>query len=248
MSVSSNVINGTFAGVNIGPATYDTQDGKITITGNTIRNADYFGIAVVGDNTRTPSKLDAVSITGNVIKGVNNYDNQTGESNLSGIIVRSVKNAAITGNTIVDANGLEVDGILAIDVEDITISSNTIENTDEVGINVSTAIGSIIVDGNIVKSCGADGIKFNTVSTARLVVSDNSVASVVDYGIASYTDLHIINISNNIVEDVTGNGMGVYVPSVLSKAVLTGNISTATTPFYNGNNTADVIEIGNSWN
>jgi len=250
-AISNNIIISTPKAINLGPPTYLEQRGYYTITGNIIKDSFQFGISVVGIDTSTPTEIVSVSITGNVIEGVDPF----ALANVNGgIYVRYIQNLSITANCILNANGAgteTIHGIAARNSDDLCISANTIRNASGAGIFLQDiAVGATVSDNQIVNA-GEEGIivTSNLATSGDFTVTGNHILNVVDYGVFLFNGLNMATVSSNVVNTVTGLSRGYYIPATRLAATVTGNTATGVTnPIFNSGAGDGVTDFANSWN
>jgi hypothetical protein len=207
--------------------------------------ADFAGIVITGDSAASPTEVADIVISGNQISDITNVNAEVG--NAAAISVRYARRVSITGNVIHDA---DVDAILVgIKVRncvDALVSNNSIHNIGSHGIYGNRITDEFIASSNMIKSCGGNGIIVDSTGTPDCVFMGNLIDTAVTYGIIAYAARYM-TCEGNIALNISGSSRGFFVPSGATKAMVVGNTTDATTPFFFTLGT-NVTQIGTSWN
>lgn len=218
--VSGNVFESTPYSINIVPATYESQNGYISIIGNVIRNADQAGISVVGSASMAQTYVNGLVISNNVIEGVTNVDGILGNS--AGIVVR-YHDKAIISNNVIDNVINSSSGILAKNNISCSILGNMVTNVlNGKGIFVEYSGSKAIVNDNTLYNINGYGITISNNSSTEIITNNNHIKGTVDYGIISLSGNSIIY-SGNFIDSISGLSRGMYVHQS-SIATISGNI------------------------
>lgn len=161
----------------------------VTITGNTIINSNWYGIALFDPNNNVSFPDDTSQVTGNRI-----YN-----TTLSGIYIKDYENANISSNTIVGSGSR---GIFARDVSQtqldyFEICNNTIVNSGSSGMELSNA-NWMKVQGNRVHIAGSRGIVYSTVS--QIDSANNTVNQCQQAGIYYISSQDITAVNDTVYD------------------------------------------------
>lgn len=178
----------------------------VTVSDNTITNSDHYGIAVNNDNSSI--------IKNNKVTNSANMPGITKTLHGDGILVDNNSNKTeVTGNTIDTVKSPFADwgnGLIVARSKDVKVTSNTIKNAHNHGIQVTYKAQNITLTGNTVTASGYQGVSVSRGSSANMdgnTVSGNVGNGIVydgnetSYGMVSGT------IANNICESNTEDGM-----------------------------------------
>ncbi|WP_426449055.1 right-handed parallel beta-helix repeat-containing protein [Paenibacillus sp. S-38] len=182
-AASNIIISNNYISVPMGKGTGDTAGfgiglagaSRVSVIGNILKNCRYEAIHVE-DNCRN------ISITGNIIDGVQNDPN----------------------------NGLN-SGIYVIDAEQIAIMGNEIRNCQNYGIhfeysNVNQGNKATII-GNNVMNCGSGGIRYAGNLMSDALISGNVVTNNAGPGVCLAGDSNSIQIKDNMIRDNKSHGV-----------------------------------------
>lgn len=187
-----------------GAVTYNACE-EISIFGNTcgpqtLTTNPGDGIAVYGGTN--------ISITGNVIKGVN----------AEGILIVAVESGllgthypygiTVSGNTIENPTGSYAstgDGIYVSDARQVTISNNRIDNTERFGIYIYRIAKEIIVSNNAIMRTNSFGVyvQQNTATSIPALLITELFTNLGETGVTT-PPMQTIKIANNVIRQ-TGN-------------------------------------------
>lgn len=199
-----------------GSSGIEIEDGsyEISVFGNVIyggtTGSNMVGIHVVVDNGSSFPAPHDITITGNIVRAVEN----------SGIFVQTnltggdLKNITITGNTVTDTgnNGINVMGKasfngvpVGVSIVGNTVSSSGTSTSGVYGIYISYA-KNVIVSGNTVTESGGHGVYLYYVQGAEVIgniIFDNgNTDTTTAFGVAvSNTGSNNITITGNIISD-----------------------------------------------
>lgn len=198
---------------NIGIASYG--GGGHTIEGNTLTNSGYRGINVEGDlksvisgNTLDGSAIregakgeglvvdygsNGTQVVNNTVRNTKGYEENVG----NGIIVNRSQNVTVSGNTVSNSNnhGIQV----SFDSKNVTVSNNTISASGRMGISVSRGAQADLKE-NMISDSAAHGITFDgkegrvSGSIENCSVSDSAGTGIwIEGGFATMTGNEIRN-------------------------------------------------------
>ncbi|MCB9963736.1 MAG: right-handed parallel beta-helix repeat-containing protein [Rhodospirillales bacterium] len=199
LTIADNLVDGTGQRTAIsgnGIEVYNAV-GSATITGNTVRNADYEGIWV-----KTPDAASTFSIEGNTVENTTRNaiiidggavlvsGNTIDGSGQDGIHLRNSDFAMISGNTIARAGE---DGIDAATSDGLFIAGNNLQKTGAHGILVTGGRDHQIAD-NIIRRTMMDGVHLENFGTAWIYGND-----------IMYTGNDGIEVANGDFVSITGN-------------------------------------------
>jgi hypothetical protein len=171
---------------------------NVTITGNVIRDPEWYGICCqdVGELGMADGKA---TITGNVIENSTKKD---------GILLQDFPRATVTGNTVNSCagHGIHVlDGTAAIS-HSYVINNNICENNTSCGINVVNCV-SANIEGNHCNSNGTHGIH---VDYGVYVIEGNTCRANTTRGIGTTVNTTDGTCAHNLLDgnnpNYTGNG------------------------------------------
>ncbi|BDA73266.1 unknown protein [Calothrix sp. PCC 7716] len=167
VSITGNTVNNTTgSGISISDNS-DATNQKLDIAGNTVSNTEYEGIRIDGvDGNITVSKN---TVSNTKYEGIS-LENTTGKAEISG------------SNNISGATGASIRGI---NVDNVTISGNSIQGTTRAGTNsgtegeavlLSEATGNVDISNNtITKNAGSAVSLNNTSGNANVKVTGNNI-------------------------------------------------------------------------
>ncbi|MCZ8519305.1 MULTISPECIES: right-handed parallel beta-helix repeat-containing protein [Paenibacillus] len=182
-AASNIIISNNYISVPAGKGTGDTAGfgiglagaSRVSVIGNIIKDCRYEAIHVE-DNCRN------ISITGNIIDGVQNDPN----------------------------NGLN-SGIYVIDAEQIAIMGNEIRNCHNYGIHFEYSNDNqgnkATIIGNNVMNCGSGGIRYAGNMMSDALISGNVVTNNSGAGICLAGDSNSIQIKDNMIRDNKSHGI-----------------------------------------
>lgn len=159
---------------------------NVTVSGNSVRDPKYAGIYVAYDTANGTKGTKNVSVVGNTVYGANSYSPAAG-TNYAGIHVSG------TGGTTTPVQGVSVVG-------------NTVDASAWHGILVGNAAGAgvydVLVEGNVVRNSGADGLIFQTVTgiDVRGNRFNNSASHAIE-GTAGATG--VVTVTHNSIRDIS---------------------------------------------
>jgi hypothetical protein len=207
-------------------STGDNANG-LTISNNYISGGET-GIHLTGGSARSSHN------TGNTIQ--NNLIRNTDDH---GIEVDGQSNLIISGNDIADLNNSSADAIYLQDVDDYTVSGNTVVSTDW-GLYVldgndgHTPSANSMIMNNMIASTGGDGVYLNDFEYTTFI--HNSVSGTP--GLLIHDQDSLVIIKNNILYSTTGEAFE-------STDDLDGHEVIDYNLYYSGG--SDLIELGTTF-
>lgn len=248
--ISGNIIDSILygPGINVSPATYDTQTGRIIISNNIIKNTYGYAIGIIGNVALTPAYAQDVLISGNIIDTVATYSLNGATAVGYGIYTRYAHGVTITDNQVRSVGQY---GIYVLNTQDGIVANNRVESSGTRNFNVTSATGRYVVSGNTSVSSGNRGFELVATSggTEVLACSDNISDGAVDYGFffRYWTRASLIG---NQAYNVTGSGRGYYAQDISGTIDYAHNVAGVgvATPTFNAITTTTGIRLwGNSW-
>jgi hypothetical protein len=233
VTITGNVIDtvSNDIAIDFAPLTYASQQGRYTISGNTLRTVGA-GIAVYG--TATPPEntdpaiaddanaaVDSLVIASNVIDGVAGISatNAVFSPNITGygygIGIKAASCVSISGNIVRNVTGTAAaaleHGIYVLNsLAQLTVSGNTIEAVTQAGVAVSSHTGQVLVEGNNIRTTGAQGITLS--NTGYNKIHNNYISASTGSGIVAGSSATTgVHCTGNTVLDLSANSASTVV-------------------------------------
>jgi len=219
----------------------------VVVCGNQISNCVTGGIMVFGAATFAGGPNN-ITICCNVIDQPNETSGNGGDGNGIEVPAGGGGSVTVSNNTITRVRHTGKFGISAGTGKSISVTGNSILNSDGGGINltantVATDEGPFICTGNIIRTCtGTTGI-LATTDIAGCVISNNSITDATN---AASRGIFVTNLNSAALTDLVVNGNNIEntgTRSIYIQTQATGSAQAARISVCN-NNCRDSGEIG----
>ena len=208
-----------------------TNTKEVTITGNTIQDVTYYGVALFDPSVEGAANDGAV-VSGNTI-------NNTGKA---GIKVKDRGDFVINGNSISDTSdqGIRIHSTSATIYENGGISSNLIKGTGAIGINIEE-MKDMQVSANTVDTCVGSGITTDDLSS-KISITNNTIKNVTSRGI-DFRAITGLVMNNQLADCVTG--IQLFGAAIVSAKCKYNIIDGSTTGISNSSHTGNIDSADN---